>query len=108
MRMSLLLDFYGALITDRKREVMTLYIEQDNSFSEIASELKTSRQSVFDAVKVATKDLEKYEEKLKCVEKYLKNREIIIKCLDDLEGLDDTNKKVQNVKSKLKNLLENQ
>ena len=33
---SLLYDFYGALLTDKQREVMALYHEENLSLSEIA------------------------------------------------------------------------
>ena len=41
---SLLLDFYGELLTSRQRELCELSFNQDLSLSEIASDLGISRQ----------------------------------------------------------------
>lgn len=69
-RESLLYDFYGALLTDKKRQVMECYHEDDMSLAEIAAEMKISRAAVYDSLKSAEQQLEKYEEKLGLVEKY--------------------------------------
>ena len=65
---SLLYDFYGALLTDKQREVMALYHEENLSLSEIASEFGISRQAVHDTLKKAEQALKEYEEKLKLME----------------------------------------
>ena len=44
---SLLYDFYGNLLTERKRQVMELYHEENLSLSEIASEFGISRAAVY-------------------------------------------------------------
>lgn len=64
-RMSLLLDIYGELLTDKQREFMRRYYEQDYSFGEIAREFKVSRQAIFDSVKHGEASLEGYEGTLK-------------------------------------------
>lgn len=69
-RESLLYDFYGALLTDKKRQVMECYHEDDMSLSEIAEEMGISRAAVHDSLKSAEKQLEHYEEKLGLVRKY--------------------------------------
>lgn len=70
---SLLYDFYGELLDDNKKEVMNLYHEDNLSLAEIAEDLGTSRQGVHYTLKKAEKSLEKYEEKLGLVKKYLNN-----------------------------------
>ena len=50
--MSLLLDTYGELLTEKQRTFMRRYYEQDFSFGEIAREFDVSRQAIFDAAKV--------------------------------------------------------
>lgn len=64
VRIGLLMDAYGALLTDKQREFMRLHYEQDLSFGEIAQEFGVSRQAIHDAVKHAERTLEAYEARL--------------------------------------------
>lgn len=63
-RMSMLLDTYGPLLTDKQRRFMTLHYEQDLSFGEIAAQHGVSRQAIHDSVKHAEATLEDLESKL--------------------------------------------
>ena len=74
---SLLYDFYGALLTDKQREVMELYHEENFSIVEIAKEMKISKQAVYDNLKKSDKILRDYEEKLGLMMSLLKTREAI-------------------------------
>lgn len=76
-RQSLLYDFYGALLTERQREVMELYHEENLSLAEIAAEMGISRQGVHDALKKAEKSLEGYEQKLGLIAKFQKTNSSI-------------------------------
>ena len=53
-----LLDVYGDLLTKRQREILSLYYEEDFSYTEIS---EISRAAAMDSVHRATKLLEKYE-----------------------------------------------
>ena len=64
-----LFDVYGALLTDRQREVVELYIFNDLSLFEIAERLNISRQAASDAISSARTRLSEYEAKLKFIEK---------------------------------------
>lgn len=64
VRIGLLLDAYGDLLTDKQQNFMRLYYEQDLSFGEIAAEAGVSRQAVFDAVRHGEATVEEYEAKL--------------------------------------------
>ena len=72
VRMSLLLDTYGPLLTDKQRLFMTLHYEQDLSFGEIAQSHNVSRQAIHDSVKHAESSLEEIESKLKLVDQTLR------------------------------------
>lgn len=60
-RISLLLDAYGDLLTDKQRNFMRLYYEGDLSFGEIAREHEVSRQAIFDSVRHGEDALERFE-----------------------------------------------
>lgn len=64
-----LLDFYGELLTDRKRSVMDMYYNEDLSLAEIAEEIGISRQGARDIIKKCEEELLFYEEKLGLAQK---------------------------------------
>lgn len=74
--MSLLLDFYGEVLTYRQREMLELYYDDDLSLSEISEQSGITRQGVRDAIKRAEKQLFDIESKLKLVERFGKIRDI--------------------------------
>ncbi len=65
-----LLDFYGPLLTEHRREVARLYCEEDLSLSEIAEQLGITRQGVSDALNKARRQLTDYEDKLGLAARY--------------------------------------
>lgn len=73
--MSLHLDFYGALLTEKQKQVMSYYFEEDMSLGEISEELNTSRQAVYDLIKRSEKILKKYEMELGLINRFLIQRE---------------------------------
>ena len=46
LKIGFLLDFYGEVLSERKRTVLDYYYNDDLSLSEIAEELGISRQAV--------------------------------------------------------------
>ena len=62
--MGYLLDFYGELLSDRKRSVMDMYYNEDFSLAEVAEQIGISRQGVRDIIKKSEEELMFYEEKL--------------------------------------------
>ena len=69
LNIAYLLDFYGDLLSERKRAVMNMYYNEDLSLSEVASEVGISRQGVRDLVKKSEEELFEYEEKLGLAQK---------------------------------------
>ena len=59
-----LLDEYSAVLSDRHRELMDLYYNQDLSLAEIAQIVGISRQGVRDGIKKAEEELFFLEERL--------------------------------------------
>lgn len=75
VRLSVLYDFYGELLNDRKQQIFEDYFLNDLSLSEIAEELDISRQGVHDIVKRSSKELWEYEERLSLVKKFTEVKE---------------------------------
>ena len=64
MNIGYLLDFYGDILPERKRQVMKMYYDEDLSLAEIAEIIDITRQGVRDMIKKSTEELLFYEEKL--------------------------------------------
>jgi predicted DNA-binding protein YlxM (UPF0122 family) len=64
VRIGILMDLYGGLLTERQRRYVQMHFNEDLSFGEIARTHNVSRQAIHDAVKHAEKALESYESKL--------------------------------------------
>ena len=87
LEMTLLYDYYGDLLTDRQKQCFDLRYNQDLSLSEIAQELKVSRQGVYDNLSRAESLLRNMEEKTGCVrrDRVLRNaEEVILKAAQEL------------------------
>lgn len=69
--MGQLFPIYKQLLTDRQRDVMAMYYEEDFSLAEIAEQLNITRQGVRDNLKRAENALLHYEETLKVNQKRL-------------------------------------
>ena len=70
LSISVLMDFYGELLTDKQKDTMELYYDRDYSLAEIAEDMDISRQGVRDFIKRGEKQLYEFEEKLEMVKKY--------------------------------------
>lgn len=84
---SLLFDFYGNLLTENQRNVMSLYYNEDFSLAEIAETNKVSRQAVHISLKNAEKSLNEYEKKLGLLSRWLNNLKIIDEIHSDLSSI---------------------
>ena len=97
MTISLLLDFYGALLTERQRECYTLHHEDDMSLGEIAEEMHISRQAVHDNIERAKASMEGYEQKLHLIEQYLLRRKIVKQIREELVSAAITSESIQSL-----------
>lgn len=70
LEIGFLLDFYGEVLSDRKRTVLDYYYNDDLSLAEIAEEIGISRQGVRDLIKKAEEELRFFEEKLGLAERF--------------------------------------
>lgn len=85
LEIGFLLDFYGDVLSERKRTVLDFYYNMDFSLAEIASEIGISRQGVRELIKKAETELTFYEEKLGLAKRFRtaqKNAEQLLMLLD--------------------------
>ena len=87
LEIGFLLDFYGEVLSERKRTVLDFYYNDDLSLAEIAVEIGISRQGVRELIKKAEEELRFYEEKLGLAERFRKTQE----CAERLIGLIEQN-----------------
>lgn len=90
MHLSLLIDIYGALLSERKRELMTYYYDEDYSLSEIAEITGISRQGIRDSVKKSEAEIRDLEEKLHLAERTQKLNRSLTELSKDLAGIADS------------------
>ncbi|ADQ14797.1 YlxM family DNA-binding protein [Halanaerobium hydrogeniformans] len=107
IKMTLLFDFYGSLLTEKQQQINKSYFYNDLSLAEIADNIGISRQGVYDHLKRSEKSLKEYEAKLGLVKKYRELRKNI-KELESLllkrdllasDGNDEVSKKLESIKS---------
>lgn len=89
---SMLLDFYGALLTDKQRECYDLHVNEDLSLAEIAEQAGISRQGVWDNIRRAEAALKDFEAKTGLIRRFTETRralEAVRRQAERLGGLED-------------------
>lgn len=100
---AVLLDFYGDMLTEKRRDFVNYYYNDDLSLSEIAENEGLSRQGVRDTVKKAEEQLLEYENILKMAEKFKSIADICdrIICLSDIilsSGNEESKRSAEQIK----------
>lgn len=72
LKLVILLDFYGGLLTEKQASALDGYYNQDLSLAEIAEEMEISRQGVMAFLKQGEKHLRSFEEKLGLASRFSK------------------------------------
>lgn len=69
IRITMLIDYYGTLLTEKQNQILKMYYEEDYSLAEIADNYNITRQAAFDAIKKGEAVLNKYEYALNLAQK---------------------------------------
>lgn len=91
LSVSLLMDFYGEVLTEKQREVISLYYDEDLSLAEIAEEAKITRQGVRDSIKRGEATLRGMEEKLGLAVRFSKQKAVLKKIAEAAGQIKDIN-----------------
>ena len=111
VKISILLDIYGKLLTEKQYKLLDDYYNNDLSLSEIAENEKITRQAVRDNLKKGENKLLEFEEKLELMNKTLEKERKISEVLSEINKIENntTNKEIakilENVKKQLNYLV---
>ena len=99
VKVSLLCQIYGKMLTKKQYEVINDYYNNDLSLSEIAENNNITRQAVRDIIKKGENKLFYLEEKLAFMEKTLKQEKQLQQILDELSKIETTSsdKKIEKI-----------
>lgn len=91
LRIAFLLDFYGDMLTDKQREVVDAYYNEDLSLGEIAAEKDITRQGVRDAIKRAEQQLLEMEDRLGLAKRFQSVRVALTQICDSALRIQEIN-----------------
>lgn len=106
---TMLLDVYGALLTEKQRETLDFYYNEDLSLGEISEELRITRQGVMNCIKKCEQRLSELESALGVVTRFTQLKsdvELLEARITSAEFEDENEKKavcelLNDIKSKL-------
>ena len=74
---TMLLDFYGELLTEKQRECYDLHYNEDLSLAEIAEQSGISRKAVWDNIRRAEAALQEMEDKTGLIRRFEETRQAL-------------------------------
>ena len=107
IKISMLLEIYGKLLTDKQYTLLDDYYNKDFSLTEIAENEGITRQAVKDFLKKGEKKLFEYEEKLGVMKRNTMQEEKIADILSEIAKIEKnfTDEEIANVLEDVKNKL---
>ena len=91
LNLSLLLDFYGDILSDRQKDMLDMYYNDDFSLSEVADAFSISRQGVRSVLKKGENILFEMEDKLHLAKRFL---DMKVKSSEIADQLEKINKEI--------------
>ncbi len=107
VKVSMLLEIYGKLLTEKQYNFLDDYYNNDFSLSEIAENYKITKQAVRDNIVKGENKLFEYEEKLEIMRKTMNQEQQIVKILSELTKIqtkfsdEEIAKILENIKKEL-------
>lgn len=89
LNLSLLLDFYGDILSDRQKDMLDMYYNDDFSLSEVADAFSISRQGVRSVLKKGENILFEMEDKLHLAKRFLDMKVKSSEIADQLEKINE-------------------
>jgi hypothetical protein len=108
VKISVLLEIYGKLLTEKQFALLDDYYNNDLSLSEIAENQNITRQAVRDNLKKGENNLFEYEEKLGLMKKLEMQNKVLNEISNDLNEIEvskNSKIKVKQINEKLAKLL---
>ena len=99
VKISMLCEIYGKLLTEKQLEILTDYYNNDLSLSEIAENNQITRQAVRDIIKKGENKLFELEEKLLFMENTMKQEKLLQEVLNELSKIEEasSDKKIEKI-----------
>ena len=99
VKISMLCEIYGKLLTEKQLQILTDYYNNDLSLSEIAENNQITRQAVRDIIKKGENKLFELEEKLLFMEKTMKQEKLLQEVLNELSKIENasSDKKIEKI-----------
>ncbi len=99
VKISMLCQIYGKLLTEKQLEILTDYYNNDLSLSEIAENNNITRQAVSDILKKGENKLFELEEKLSFMKKTMEQERILQEALNELSKIQEvsSDKKIEKI-----------
>ena len=94
LEISFLLDFYGDMLTEKQRDVVELYYNEDLSLAEIAAHSGITRQGVRDSIKRAESQLLEYEDRLHLAARFRRIEEVLSTIVREAQQIEKLNSRV--------------
>ena len=91
LKITFLLDFYGDMLTEKQREVVEAYYNEDLSLAEIAEDRDITRQGVRDAIKRAEQQLMEMEDRLGLAKRFKEVQDALTVICDRAVSIQERN-----------------
>ena len=95
VKVSVLCEIYGKLLTEKQLSILDDYYNQDLSLSEIAENNSITRQAVRDIIKKGENKLFEFEEKLEFMKRMFKQEEKISVILSEILKIQTKNTDIE-------------